>query len=99
MSETGFDSWAIVEQLGHRRLAGRLSEVQLAGTGFLRLEIPETTAGPARTQFLAPSSIFAIHPVDEKTAVLAAGAGQPVPIQRWELPAIPGQTWEGDSDA
>ncbi len=36
----GFAEWAIVELMGHRRLAGYLREVEIAGRGFLRLDIP-----------------------------------------------------------
>lgn len=92
-----FDEWCIVEQLGHRRLAGRVCEVQVAGAGFLRLDVPETTAGPARTQFLAPASIFALHPVDEETARRVAGLGRVDPVQAWELPALAGYAM-GDDD-
>lgn len=84
-----FTEWCIVEMLGHRRLAGLLREVQLAGAGFLRLDIPEHDSDPARTQYLAPSSIYAIHPCTEATARRAAAAWRPQPVQRWELPAEP----------
>lgn len=90
--------WAIVEQLGHRRLAGRIAEVKLAGVGFLRLDVPETPGRPARTQFLAPGSLFALHPVDEATARAAAAASTPDPVQRWEMPALPAGRDDADED-
>jgi len=83
-----FDEWCIVELLGHRRLAGRIREVQVAGHGFLRLDIPEAGADPARTQFVAPGSVYALHPVDEATARAAAASWRPAPVQRWELAAL-----------
>lgn len=39
-------AWAILELLGHRRLAGRVSEVTLAGTTMLRLDVPSVCEGP-----------------------------------------------------
>ena len=54
-----FDHWCIVEQLGHRRLAGRLREVQIAGAGFLRLDIPATPGHGEQTQWLSPASVYA----------------------------------------
>lgn len=39
MSDT-FSEWVILELLGHRRLAGFLTEQQIAGASFLRLDIP-----------------------------------------------------------
>jgi hypothetical protein len=84
-----FGEWCVVELLGHRRLAGYVQEVQLAGTGFLRLDIPPAGDDPGRTQFIAPGSVYALHPVGEETARRAAGAWRPAPVQRWELPATP----------
>ncbi len=83
-----FDEWCIVELLGHRRLAGRVREVQVAGSGFLRLDIPAVGHDAARTQYIAPGSVYALHPVAEATARAAAGRWRPEPVQRWELAAV-----------
>lgn len=82
------DTWAIVELMGHRRLAGRVREVQLAGHGYLRLDIPAAGDDPARTQYIAPGSVYALHPTGEKTARAAAAHWRPEPVQRWELPGL-----------
>lgn len=37
-----FDSWAILELMGHVRLAGRVSETMIAGAPMLRLDVPAT---------------------------------------------------------
>jgi hypothetical protein len=81
------DTWAIVEMLGHRRVAGRLREVQIAGAGFLRLDIPSTDGHPDQTMFIAPGSVYAIHPVTEDVAQALAAQLRPEPVRRWELPA------------
>ncbi|GAA4681288.1 acetyltransferase [Phytohabitans rumicis] len=86
-AQTPFAEWCILELLGHRRLAGHVQEVQLAGAGFLRLDIPAAGDDPGRTQYVAPGSVYALHPVDEQTARRAAEAWRPPPVQRWELPA------------
>lgn len=39
MSEDKFEGWAIVELMGHRRLAGFVTEQEIAGHPFLRLDI------------------------------------------------------------
>ena len=77
-----FDHWAIVELLGHRRLAARVREVQLAGAGFLRLDIPD-----GQTQYVGPSSVYALHPVSEDIARRFMADNRPAPVQRWELVA------------
>ncbi len=84
-----FDCHAIVEMLGHRRVAGRIREVQLAGAGFLRLDIPATEGHAAQTQYISPGSVYALHPVDEATATAVAAHCRPAPVHRWELPAAP----------
>lgn len=92
MTETpAFQTWAIVEIMGHRRLAGWLTEQQIAGTGFLRLDVPGTdpAAGFEATQLYNPSSIYAITPCTEDTARRAATIGRVAPVQQWELPAPP----------
>lgn len=59
-----FDEWCVAELLGHRRVAGRVREVQLAGHGFLRLDEPGADGQPGRTQFIAPGSVYVLHPHD-----------------------------------
>ncbi len=39
--ENGFEGWAIVELMGHRRLGAYVSEDELAGAAMLRLDVPE----------------------------------------------------------
>jgi hypothetical protein len=78
-----FDEWAILEIMGHRRLAGRVTEQEIAGRGFLRLDVP---SDPPITQYYSPDSVFAIHPVTEETAREAARLARKEPVSRWELP-------------
>lgn len=40
-SQPAFEGWAILELMGHRRLGGYVTEVELAGHGMLRLDVPE----------------------------------------------------------
>lgn len=90
-----FDHWCIVELLGHRRLAGRVREVQLAGTGFLRLDMPESGAYGAQTQFVSPGAVYALHPTTEEIATAAAAGFRPQPVSRLELErATPGHDEE-----
>lgn len=95
-SKTVFDEWAIVEMLGHRRLAGRVREVQLAGAGFLRLDVPATDGHAEQTQYIAPGSVYALHPTTETVAMAVAARCRPEPVHRWELPAAPAPAPEYD---
>jgi hypothetical protein len=94
---TEFEGWAIVEILGHRRLAGYVREVELAGTGMLRLDVPERPwedIDPGEpftdvhaTQFYSPSALYCLTPTTEEIARGLAQRLQPSPVARWELPA------------
>lgn len=82
--ETTFEGWAIVELMGHRRLAGYVKEVEIAGAGMLRLDIPEEGDAAAATQFYAPGAVYAITPTTEETARLVRS--RPSPVSLWEIP-------------
>lgn len=79
-----FDTWGLVEIMGHRRLAGKLTEQTIAGAVFLRVDVPEGE-GATRTQFYSSQAIYAIHPTDEATARAFAATHYTEPIQRYEL--------------
>lgn len=77
-----FEEWAVLELMGHRRVAGKVTEQQIAGAGFIRIDIP---SDPPATQFYAPSSVYAITPTTEEIARAIAKEGDHGPINRWEL--------------
>lgn len=82
--EPGFIGWAILELMGHRRLAGFVSEATLAGVTMVRLDIPSE---PPATQFYNPKSIYCLTPCSEATARQVANVNRAAPVQPWELPA------------
>lgn len=81
-----FEGWAIVEMLGHKRIAGYLSEQAIGGGAMLRIDVPETKSGsvPSRwdadtspdtaaySKFVGIGSIYAITPCTEDVARKAA---------------------------
>jgi hypothetical protein len=86
-----FAEWVVLELMGHRRLAGYLTEQEISGRGFLRLDIPVGPDGePAATQLYNPGSVYAITPTTEAIARAVAAGARPAPVHRWELaPAAP----------
>jgi hypothetical protein len=79
-----FDHWAIIELFGHSKIAGRCTEENIAGTNMLRVDVPETKNQPAFTKYYGSAAIYAINPVDEKTAIMAAENVQVAPISVWQ---------------
>jgi hypothetical protein len=69
--------WALVEQLGHRQLAGQLSEVEVAGQKMLRVDIP---TDPPRTIMCAGASLYGITPITEEDARKRNTPWQPAEI-------------------
>jgi hypothetical protein len=83
MNSEQWGAWAILELMGHRRIAGFVSEVELAGKGMLRIEIP---TDPPATQFYSPESLYCLTPTTEELAKQLAESSAPKPVSRWELP-------------
>lgn len=84
-----FVGWAIVELMGHRRMAGWVSQHEFAGHAFLRLDIPGDSTGEASaSQLYSPSSVYCLTPTTETMVRAIALRNKPEPVQRWELPQI-----------
>lgn len=81
--------WVVIELMGHRKLAGLLSEVTRAGQGLLRLQIPGDDDDWYATQDYSPTSVYCITPTSEATARAFAKTSRPAPVTRWELPGLP----------
>ena len=94
-----FEGWAILELMGHRRLAGYVREQEIAGTGMLRIDVPGE-AGYVATQFYSPAALYCLTPTTEEIARAVAKRAQPEPVQRWELPParVPAGTTDGGPD-
>ena len=83
-----FDLWCIVELFGHQKIAGRCTEQNIAGTNFLRVDVPETETQPSFTKFFGASAIYAINPVDEVTAKHFVDKLEAKPIESWNISEI-----------
>ena len=83
MKNEKFNQWAIVEIMGHQRLAGQVTEEAIGGTSFVRVDVPGTNNQQAFTKLLGSSAIYAITIVDEETARLAASEIRSQPLDEW----------------
>jgi hypothetical protein len=91
-----FAEWCVLELMGHRRLAGFVTEQQIGGASFIRIDVPaaagapdakETERGWVATQFYGASSVYCLTPTTEALARKVAVHYAPAPVNRWELPA------------
>jgi len=44
MTDNTFDVWAILEIMGHTRIAGRVTEQALGGSALIRVDVPALKA-------------------------------------------------------
>lgn len=99
-TQDGFEGWAIVELMGHRRLAGKVSPSVIGGAAVLRIDVPR--GDQFTTQFYSGASLYALTPTTEEIARKLAAHLQPEPVSLYELRALPPQvdlTEEGAGSA
>lgn len=96
-----FEGWAILELMGHRRLAGRVKEETIAGTSFLRLDVYKQAAegeeDHVATQFYSGSAIYCITPAAEEICRMMGEKTRPAPVQRYELEPPRPQHWSSEA--
>lgn len=83
-----FEEWALLELFGHQRLAGRVTEKQLGGASFVRVDVPQDDGKKGDwklTKLYNPSAIYSITPVTEATARMVAKSIAAEPITRWDV--------------
>jgi len=95
--------WAVVELFGHQVIVGELSETEVAGEGFVRIDVPETDDAPALTKLYGPKAIYSITYVAEDVARTLLQEVQPKPVNVYS-PALnrallPEPPEEGNWDA
>jgi hypothetical protein len=80
-----FEAWAIVELMGHRKIAGKVSEEIIAGAPLLRIDVPEVPAQAAFTTFYGPHTIYSLTPTTEDIARRFACAMRTMPVEPYEI--------------
>lgn len=89
MSEdTKFETWAVIEVMGHKRYAGFVTEQTVAGAAFVRVDVPECEDLPAFTKLLGAGSIYAITPCTEETAKAFAAKLRERAFKTYEAPRL-----------
>lgn len=79
------ETWAIVELMGHVKVAGRLSEEEKFGSKLGRIDIP-TAEGGFLTQFFGGGSVYRITFVSEQVARDVARRNTAAPVASWDYP-------------
>lgn len=75
--------WAIVELMGHVKMAGYVTEEERFGGKMGRIDIPHP-AGDV-TQYFGGSSVYRVTPCTEDVARAFAAGNRPQPVSLWQL--------------
>lgn len=88
-TQNAFESWAVVELFGHNVIAGRVSEQMIAGTGFVRIDVPDISGVTGYTRMFGGSAIYSITPCSEEIARQYAEnlRARPIAVYQAALPA------------
>jgi len=89
MSEkSNFDTWALVELFGHQKIVGHVTEQEIAGKGFIRVDVPDFNGEKSFTRFYGPDAIYSLNPVSEEVARGLLTRYRNAPVQAYEMPLI-----------
>lgn len=80
-----FEEWAIVDLFGHQKIAGKISEEQIGGSSFVRVDVPAIEEQKPFTRLFGSGAIYSITITDEETAMAAANYYKPVPMDQWTI--------------
>lgn len=88
-TDTAYEGWALVEQMGFRKTYGLVREVEMYGTKMLRLDVP-IPGEPDKftTRFAGGPSLYQVTPLEESLArAFADRQGDQRPVQPigWRL--------------
>jgi len=81
----GFKEYAILELMGHRKIAGLVSEATIGGASFIRIDVPKGEDTEV-TQFYSPGAIYCITPTTKEIAISVGTTYSEPPVTQWELP-------------
>lgn len=99
MTEERIDTWAVIELMGHRKVAGRVSERNIGGSVLLQVDIPGADGQIARSELYGLAAIYGIHPTTEE-ALKRIIANRPWGYNEPIIPYVPPerQLASGDHD-
>jgi hypothetical protein len=84
-TNTKFEHWALVELMGHQRVAGRVTEESVAGKSFLRVDVPDAKGETVCTRYYSPEAVYCISPTDRQIAIGLAAKTAVRPVTIYDL--------------
>lgn len=81
-------TWMLIELLGHKKLAGFVTEEQKWGQVLLRIDIPTSVKDGKlqfTTQFYGTHALYCATPINETDAIQLAKQFRPCPFGKYDL--------------
>ncbi len=79
------EQFAVVEMMGHRKIAGRIMQSELAPGALIRVDVFGANGEIERTEHVGSSAIYDITICSEQTAKAAAIAHNPQPSFAFDI--------------
>ena len=83
--EEKFEIWALVELMGHNKIAGRVTEHKFGNQSMLRVDVPAVNNLPAFSKIIAVNAVYAINPLTEQDATEYAEQLKAKPLDVWDM--------------
>lgn len=83
--EEKFEIWALVELMGHNKIAGRVTEHKFGNQSMLRVDVPAVSSLPAFSKIIAVNAVYAINPLTEQDATEYAAQLKAKPLDIWDM--------------
>lgn len=85
MEKEQSEQFAVVEMMGHRKIAGAIKQSELAPGALIRVDVFGTNGEIERTEHVGSSAIYDITICSEQTAKAAAIAHNPQPSFAYDI--------------
>lgn len=86
--EEKFEIWALVELMGHNKIAGLVTEHKFGNQSMLRVDVPAVGDVPSFTKIVAVGAVYAINPISETDARDYAALLKSKPLDIWDMQTI-----------
>jgi len=80
MEQERTEMWAIIELFGHQRIAGFVTEAEIGGCSFIRVDVPGVDGSAPITKFYGNGAIYSMTPVSEELVKLFVQRFKPAPL-------------------
>ncbi len=80
-----FETWALLEIMGHVKIAGKIRERNVFGVVMCEIEVPAIGNVPAWSKMYGGASIYSVTPLSEEDAKRKAEMLSAKPYETWEI--------------